>query len=393
MTAPIKSSCPTTRPTTIANPNPNSKHKDSFPVALMKLLDDPTNDDVLTYLPDGESFVIVDPKKFTTDLMPQHFQVARFSTFTRRLKRWGFAQDAPANHPGETTPDREAANNAPYRHAKFRRGDMEACRKMRCKYQSRVKFAGGVKFNTATGPASVCATVTNHLDLKNKTSLLTHPQHQHLKLPLILGPKISLHLSSQAPVQAKVAPPPGSRRRPLEREIKMQVEYAQRLRLQAALQKRAIEAGGSMEGIIPQRTVDCATKAVVGAAIASIKRDRLFEKQKKRTQIEQLKQIEKLKLQQALEARMGAPPVSLVVATALSQQQQQQQLHGRPAAAPDLDAMASRLLSSSNCFGTHDNLAAMARVVKLKTQVTVLRQDEHRRSTAGGSSSVGNVAA
>ena len=44
------------------------------------------------WLNDGKSFVIRDADAFTRQVIPQFFKATKFSSFTRKLYRWGFRQ-------------------------------------------------------------------------------------------------------------------------------------------------------------------------------------------------------------------------------------------------------------------------------------------------------------
>lgn len=57
---------------------------------LMKVLSKKENNDVIAWTPDGKSFLIVKPKAFVADILPNHFKQAKYSSFTRKLHRWGF---------------------------------------------------------------------------------------------------------------------------------------------------------------------------------------------------------------------------------------------------------------------------------------------------------------
>ena len=56
----------------------------------MKVLSDKNFIDVITWTPSGRSFTIVNPRAFVTDILPEHFKSAKYSSFTRKLHRWGF---------------------------------------------------------------------------------------------------------------------------------------------------------------------------------------------------------------------------------------------------------------------------------------------------------------
>jgi hypothetical protein len=45
---------------------------------------------IISWLPDGKRFVIHDRHRFTTEILPIHFDDCKWTSFTRRLKRWKF---------------------------------------------------------------------------------------------------------------------------------------------------------------------------------------------------------------------------------------------------------------------------------------------------------------
>lgn len=46
----------------------------------------------VAWLPDGKSFIIRNPDEFTRQVVPKYFKATKFSSFTRKLYRWGFRQ-------------------------------------------------------------------------------------------------------------------------------------------------------------------------------------------------------------------------------------------------------------------------------------------------------------
>lgn len=58
----------------------------------MKYADTKGKDFCVTWLPDGKSFVIKNPDEFTRHVVPKYFKATKFSSFTRKLYRWGFRQ-------------------------------------------------------------------------------------------------------------------------------------------------------------------------------------------------------------------------------------------------------------------------------------------------------------
>mmetsp|Transcript_11165 Transcript_11165/g.25869 ORF Transcript_11165/g.25869 Transcript_11165/m.25869 type:complete len:249 (-) Transcript_11165:138-884(-) len=61
---------------------------------MMKFADKQPNpkDYCIAWLPDGKSFVIRNPDEFTRKVLPKFFKATKFSSFTRKLYRWGFRQ-------------------------------------------------------------------------------------------------------------------------------------------------------------------------------------------------------------------------------------------------------------------------------------------------------------
>ena len=98
----------TTSPRT--NKRPKKKGSSSAPTKnifaeeLMKVVTDPANESIITFLPSGKEFVILDEKAFLYDAMPRSGLVLgnagnkegkssiKIASFTRRLNRWGFRQ-------------------------------------------------------------------------------------------------------------------------------------------------------------------------------------------------------------------------------------------------------------------------------------------------------------
>jgi len=47
---------------------------------------------IITWLPHGKSFIFLDEEQFSENLMPLYFAKCKFSSFLRKLYRWGFRQ-------------------------------------------------------------------------------------------------------------------------------------------------------------------------------------------------------------------------------------------------------------------------------------------------------------
>jgi len=62
----------------------------SFPETLYAVLSMPEYSTMIQWLSHGRGFIITDKKGFTDEVLPKYFEGAKFTSFTRRLKRWSF---------------------------------------------------------------------------------------------------------------------------------------------------------------------------------------------------------------------------------------------------------------------------------------------------------------
>ena len=63
----------------------------NFPEILYEIIsNEKDNHAVISWLPHGKGFVIHDKKVFSEKILPDHFDGAKYTSFTRRLKRWNF---------------------------------------------------------------------------------------------------------------------------------------------------------------------------------------------------------------------------------------------------------------------------------------------------------------
>lgn len=92
----------------------------SFPQKLMKILDDERNAEIVSWLPHGRAFLIFQKKRFETELMPTLFKQSKFTSFTRKLNRWGFQRV------------RKGPEAGAYYHKYFKRGQPRLSMQMCC---------------------------------------------------------------------------------------------------------------------------------------------------------------------------------------------------------------------------------------------------------------------
>lgn len=76
---------------------PNKKPKEkaqskqvSFPQKLMEILSSQNVSHIITWLPEGRSFVLLDEEKFADEVLPNYFNECKYTSFVRKLYRWGF---------------------------------------------------------------------------------------------------------------------------------------------------------------------------------------------------------------------------------------------------------------------------------------------------------------
>ena len=77
-------------------------------------------DDIIGWAPSGLAFVIMHPSAFEETVLPEIFKEAKFSSFQRKLKRWGFIKSK----------GNRGTISSCYFHPQFRRGDFLLCMNM-----------------------------------------------------------------------------------------------------------------------------------------------------------------------------------------------------------------------------------------------------------------------
>ena len=117
-----ETSRPSTPSTLSKNIQDDGNKKHSFAEHLMAVLDDESNSDILTWMPNGKAFTIINPKKFTLVDMPKLFNIRNMSSFVRKLGRWGFHR----------VHEKETRNSDIFKHEFFQRGNFELCAKIKC---------------------------------------------------------------------------------------------------------------------------------------------------------------------------------------------------------------------------------------------------------------------
>mmetsp|Transcript_34503 Transcript_34503/g.52141 ORF Transcript_34503/g.52141 Transcript_34503/m.52141 type:complete len:323 (+) Transcript_34503:185-1153(+) len=86
----------------------------------MEILSNEENSDIITWLDHGKGFVIIQKKRFVLEVMPKFFKQSKYTSFTRKLNRWGFTRVSRGPEMGA------------YYHRLFQRNNLRLCLQMAC---------------------------------------------------------------------------------------------------------------------------------------------------------------------------------------------------------------------------------------------------------------------
>merc|ERR1719162_60503 len=86
----------------------------------MKVLSSREYSEIIAWMPSGMSFNILKPKAFVAGVLPDEFKSAKYSSFTRKLHRWGFMRHYRGEEAGA------------FYHKDFQRDRLEMVEEMTC---------------------------------------------------------------------------------------------------------------------------------------------------------------------------------------------------------------------------------------------------------------------
>ena len=69
---------------------PVASVRDTFPTKLYKILSKSVFVDVISWLPHGRSWRVLDQERFETEVLPLYFRHGNFMSFMRQVNAWGF---------------------------------------------------------------------------------------------------------------------------------------------------------------------------------------------------------------------------------------------------------------------------------------------------------------
>ena len=94
----------------------------------MEILTSDDHADTISWLPHGRSFIIYKKKTFAATVLPEFFKATKFTSFTRKLNRWGFTRVTRGPEMGS------------YYHRQFLRDSPELCLRMSSHTSSKYKY-------------------------------------------------------------------------------------------------------------------------------------------------------------------------------------------------------------------------------------------------------------
>ena len=151
-------------------------------------MSDEANSDAIAWLPHGKGFVIRNKKVFSDVTLPKYFKESKFTSFTRKLNRWGFCRITHGTESGA------------YYHPYFQKGNLRRTLLMTCTQRpsGKKKKPAAADPSSAANPAPVnlevvaalmdqfgdsypLAAARQQLDLTNSALLLRQRNEQILE--------------------------------------------------------------------------------------------------------------------------------------------------------------------------------------------------------------------
>lgn len=264
--------------------------KPTFPEELMRMVSDESNASIITFLPCGKRFIILDKDAFVNDVLPKSALAmqtpsggrVKISSFTRRLNRWGFLQ---CRVPG-------LENELVFAHPKFVRDEPKICKDI--KSGSVPPAAKQNIFKSLSSKAildyrNLPATARNEMEESEAAKTPpTMPIYMYSTaqgapaLPTIICNRPVIGINNIA-MQTSPSALPQSKNAS-NQQMMLQAKYADVLRMQAQLQERAVisnsllhgmtAAGSACNVFLPHSAVMAATRTVAAGAMNVIHRDR-----------------------------------------------------------------------------------------------------------------------
>lgn len=98
---------------------------------LYKMLENPTDENVVRWGNDGDSFVVLENEKFTKHILPKHFKHSNFASFVRQLNKYDFHKVRHNNEENGQSP--YGAGAWEFKHPDFKMNNKDALDNIRRK--------------------------------------------------------------------------------------------------------------------------------------------------------------------------------------------------------------------------------------------------------------------
>lgn len=221
-----------------------------FPVKLMQMLSAGQFEHIISWTPDGLSFVVKKPSLLVDEVLPLYFKEVKYTSFTRKLHRWGFVKIL------------RGKELSAYLHKNFQRGNLRLCEQMHCSKTSGLSSGHGavssasteVSRSSANRPiknapmtaensiiaGAISTARSNTIHQVDDGEMYGQEQEQHL---LQMHERLRQQQAAMTVVNLPPAPPPQNRQQLFNMsQILMQQqqeEQQRRHREQALMQQRA----------------------------------------------------------------------------------------------------------------------------------------------------------
>lgn len=150
--------------------NSGSSNSSDFVRKLYKMLENPTDENVVRWGNEGDSFVVLENEKFTKHILPKHFKHSNFASFVRQLNKYDFHKVRHNNEENGQSP--YGAGAWEFKHPDFKANNKDALDNIRRKAPAPRK---------PNQTADDMMIPTQQMDLVNTQLVATQQQLQQLQ--------------------------------------------------------------------------------------------------------------------------------------------------------------------------------------------------------------------